>query len=241
MFRTAASPCRKRSKRCRSNLPRLEDHLFSARLDCRYIVRTPEDADRSAFIIALHGYGMDAETMLRLTATWFPNNPIASIQAPHPFYREVRKREVGYSWATHTQSEESVRLHHDMVRHVAEEIGAPSERRLLLGFSQSVGLNYRFAATYPSMVHGVIGVCGGLPKDWETGEYRPVQAALFHIARTEDDIYPVSATREYNERLGTRAQDVEFLELPGGHRFPSLAQPAVQDWTRRKFAGAALP
>jgi phospholipase/carboxylesterase len=216
-------------------LPRLEDHAFSARLDCRYLVQVPDEVDESAFIIALHGYGMDAETMLRLTATWFPNNRIASIQAPHPFYREVRQREVGYSWATHTQSEESVRLHHNMVRHVADAVGAPPERRLLVGFSQSVGLNYRFAATYPDLIHGVIGVCGGLPKNWETGDYYRVIASLFHIARTDDEIYPASATRVYEDRLRTRASDVEFLELPGGHRFPSLAQPAVRDWTNRKF------
>ncbi len=178
---------------------------------------------------------MDAETMLRLTATWLPNHAIASIQAPHPFYREVRAREVGYSWATHTQSDESVRLHHDMVKHVADATGVPPSRRLLVGFSQSVGLNYRFAATHPDVVRGVIGVCGGLPKNWETGDYLPVTAALFHIARTEDEVYPASATREYEQRLRARAADVEFLELPGGHRFPSLAQPAVRDWAKRKF------
>jgi phospholipase/carboxylesterase len=122
-----------------------------------------------------------------------------------------------------------------MVRHVADAVGAPPERRLLVGFSQSVGLNYRFAATYPDLIHGVIGVCGGLPKNWETGDYYRVIASLFHIARTDDEIYPASATRVYEDRLRTRASDVEFLELPGGHRFPSLAQPAVRDWTNRKF------
>ena len=217
-------------------MPATEEHHFRAQLDCRYIVRTPEaERDDSVSVVALHGYGMDAETMLRLAATWFSQYRITSIQAPHPFYKLMESREVGYSWATHLQSEESVRLHHEILNHVLREMNAAPEKVLLLGFSQPVGLNYRFAATYPKMVRGVIGVCGGVPKDWETGNYQRVDAALLHIARTEDDIYKPEATRTYRERLRTRADDVEYLEFPGKHRFPSLAQPAVQDWVRRIF------
>ena len=178
---------------------------------------------------------MDAETMLRLTSLWFPQHRIVSLQAPHHFYRDAKTREVGYSWATHAHSEESVRLHHDMLRHVMDQEGAEIRPRLLVGFSQPVGLNYRFAATYPREVSGVIGVCGGMPGNWESGSYLPVLAALLHIARTEDEVYPISATRGYEQRLKARAADVEFIELPGGHRFPSLAQPAVESWRRRRF------
>ena len=216
-------------------MPALEEHHFSARLDCRYIVQAPEECDESVVVIALHGYGMDAETMLRLAATWFTKYKIVSMQAPHPFYTKWESREVGYSWATHLQSEESVRLHHEMLHQVLRETGVVADKALLLGFSQPVGLNYRFAATYPCVVRGVIGVCGGMPKDWETGSYRRVDASLLHIARTEDEIYKVEVTRKYKERLSARADDVEYLEFAGGHRFPSLARPAVDEWVRRKF------
>lgn len=214
---------------------------LSVDLECRCLLRVPDEPDPNAFIFALHGYGMDAETMLRLAATWFPDYAIASLQAPHHFYRDMGAREVGYSWATHAQSEQSVRVHHELVLQAFEACGAAAAKRLLLGFSQPVGLNYRFAASYPAAVRGVIGVCGGVPKDWETGAYQPVQAALLHIARTEDEIYPPDVTRLYPERLRLRAPDVEFLEFAGGHRFPSLAQPAVRDWVRRKFEPSPQP
>jgi predicted esterase len=218
-------------------LPPIEEHHFRSHLDCRYIVQTPEaEYDDSVSVVALHGYGMDAETMLRLVATWFPKYRITSLQAPHPFYKSMDAREVGYSWATHLQSEESVRLHHEILMHVLRETGAPVDKTLLMGFSQPVGLNYRFAATHPGLVRGVIGVCGGVPKDWETGSYQRVDAAVLHIARTEDEFYSPEATRKYHERLSVRADDVEYLEFPGKHRFPSLAQPAVLDWVRRKFS-----
>ena len=132
-------------------MPRLTDHHLSARLDCRYIVQIPDDDyDDSVSVVALHGYAMDAETMLRLVATWFPSYRIASLQAPHPFYKSVETREVGYSWATHLQSEESVRLHHEILRQVLSETEAPQEKVLLVGFSQPVGLNYRFVPLTPA-------------------------------------------------------------------------------------------
>ena len=80
-----------------------------------------------------------------------------------------------------------------------------------------------------------------MPKDWETGTYGRIDAALLHIARTDDAIYRTNATREYPRRLRTRADDVEHLELAGGHRFPSLAQPSVQDWVGRKFSTPSGP
>ena len=242
-FPIAASIHQPRLRPCRSNVPasggaRREQRTFTARIACHYRIQIPEPLDNSVTIFTLHGYGMDAETMLRLTALWFPQHRIVSLQAPNHFYRDVKTREVGYSWATHAHSEESVRLHHEILLHVMDQEDATPERRLLVGFSQPVGLNYRFAATYPTEISGVIGVCGGLPANWESGNYLPVQAALLHIARTDDEIYPASAARGYEERLKTRAADVEFIELPGGHRFPSLAQPAVQSWVRRKFPPA---
>jgi predicted esterase len=54
-----------------------------------------------------------------------------------------------------------------MVRHVldeaGEQFGIPPERRVLVGFSQAVALNYRFASTYPDAIRGLIAICGGLP------------------------------------------------------------------------------
>ncbi len=219
--------------------PCRELRAFTARVDCHYIVQTPAEADPRFTVFALHGYGMDAATMLRLTTMWFPESRIVSLQAPHPFYRDVIARDVGYSWATQAHSEESVRLHHEMLLHVMQAEETMTDRRLLVGFSQPVGLNYRFAATHPAEVRGVIGVCGGMPGNWEAGAYLPVQAALFHIARADDEVYRATVTAGYQQRLKLRAGDVEFLSLPGGHRFPSLARPAVGNWVDRKFGSVS--
>jgi predicted esterase len=124
-----------------------------------------------------------------------------------------------------------------MVLHVLDEasreFGIPAERRLLAGFSQAVALNYRLAATCPDIARGVIAICGGLPGDWEDGDYQTVNASILHIARREDEYYPPDVTGHYEERLRRRADDVEFHLLDGGHRMPSDGRKIVAPWLER--------
>jgi predicted esterase len=216
-----------------------EDRPFSARLDCHYLLHKPSAIDsHTPLVLALHGFGANPETMLPLTTRLFDRQPvIATMQGPNQFFLGSENREVGYGWITGRRPAESIRLHHEMVLHVAAEAGRefaiPPERRLLVGFSQSVGLNYRFAATHTGVVRGVIAICGGLPGDWDDGSYKPVTAAVLHIARTGDQYYPPSVTEHYPERLRRRAPDVEFHLIEGGHQMPSIGNRIVGPWLRR--------
>jgi len=220
----------------------VEKCSFEARLECHYLLHSPAQiSDRTLLVLALHGYGSNPEAMLRLTRAMLgPDHAIASVQAPSQFFlTNSPTGTVGYCWASPAHPESSVRLHHEMVRRAAQEAGGRfgigAERRLLVGFSQPVGLNYRFAATYPDEVRGVIGICGGVPKNWEEGPYQAVSAGLLHIARREDEIFPPGVTEKYADRLRLRAKDVEFHLLDGGHRFPSKAGPIVDRWIQRVF------
>ena len=218
------------------------ERTFSARLDAHYLLQPPgEGSGPPILVVALHGFGANPQTMLRLTDRLFDGRAaIAALQGPNQFFLGQRNLEVGYGWITSRHAAESIRLHHEMLLHVLEEAGrefgiAP-ERRLLAGFSQAVGLNYRFAATYPHAVRGIAGICGGLPGDWETGSYSPVTAALLHIARREDEFYPPAVTERYAERLRLRATDVEFHLLDGGHTIPSNGRVIVGPWVERILA-----
>ncbi|MBS1828926.1 MAG: hypothetical protein JST93_26725 [Acidobacteria bacterium] len=180
--------------------------------------------------------------MLSLTLPFLPESAaIASIQAPNQFYlgETPANSKIGYNWGTRAHGDASIALHHAMIRSVSAEMRAhcevPPSRTILIGFSQPVGFNYRFAATFPKEIGGVIGICGGVPKDWETGNYGQVEASLLHIARDEDEFFPASVTADYARKLRTRARDVEFHSLPGGHRFPSKGKPILRTWLQRTF------
>jgi predicted esterase len=218
-----------------------EHCTFTARLDCHYLLSALDVlTQETLLVVTLHGFGQTPEMMLRLTRMMLgEKHVIAALQGPNQFFLAPGSNEVGYGWITNRHADSSIRLHHEMLLHVLDEAGKqtgiPAERRMLVGFSQPVGLNYRFAATHPGAVRGVIGVCGGLPSNWEDGPYQKTSAALLHVARREDEFYKPAVTERYAERLRLRAEDVEFHMLDGGHRFPSGAGPIVAQWIARVF------
>ena len=227
----------------------MEEKNFAAHLDCRYLLHTPPDTSNKPLImIALHGYSSSPEAMLPLTHRLVgEGHVIAAIQGPNQHYVTNGLPDAqsgpGYNWGISQHWAASVRLHHDMVRQVFAELRerfeAGPERCVLIGFSQPVGLNYRFAATYPDQVAGVIGICGGVPRDWQEPKYRPVTAALLHISREDDEFYPPTVAATFPERLKQRATDVEFCMMQGAHRFPSKADKIVRPWLERVFGRLA--
>lgn len=223
---------------------RLEPQRFTFELtmDCRYLVEEPLQMPKSpVVVVALHGYAMDAKSMIALVRPAFGRlGPVVALEAPHAFYLGTPgTSKVGYNWGVSAHWESTTRMHHQMVLRVLDDCrhryGLGAERTALIGFSQPVGLNYRFCATYPGAVHGVIGVCGGIPRDWEDPKYQQVEAAVLHISRSEDEYYPLDIARQFELRLQRRARDVEFRMLPGGHRFPSNSVEVFSPWIQRVF------
>jgi predicted esterase len=227
-------------------LQNVEHHTFSAKLDCHYLLSIPPQVGHATvLVLTLHGYSSNPEDMLRLTAGMVGDRYIiASLQAPNQHYLNQARLGVepviGYNWGVRDHWGSVVRLHHDIVLEVLAGLrgrfSIPAARCLLVGFSQPVGLNYRFAATWPDEVRGVIGICGGVPREWEEDKYQAVTAALLHVSRQEDEFYPPETSSKFPERLRKRASDVEFHLLPGGHRFPSAARHIAQPWMERVFA-----
>jgi phospholipase/carboxylesterase len=132
-------------------------------------------------------------------------------------------------------SPENQAVHHEFVRRVIREVSArhPVDPRkiFLLGFSQSVGLNYRFAFTYPNAIRGLVGVCGGIPGDWETApRYRKSITDVLHVSGTKDPFYPLERARTFKAALEKRASSVEHLLLPTGHLFPRRCLPIIRRW-----------
>ena len=211
------------------------------------MLQAPESlAENPLIVVALHGYGQNAATMQRLASNLFGEQTvIASLQAPNQHYLSSTTPDSvsGHNWGTRDNWDSCVRLHHDMLLQVFQQLrsrfGTGPERILLIGFSQPVGLNYRFAGTHPNQVGGIIGLCGGVPKDWEEAKYQSFSTPILHIAREEDEFFPAKTAEGFAARLRHHASDVEFTMLPGGHRFPSKAGHVVHPWLKRVFGAQA--
>ncbi len=205
-----------------------------------YSVRVPPGrrGARAPALIALHGYGGARESLLTFAARLAGDGFVAAaLQGTHQ--HAVRRRDgqlrAAYGWGTQADQEANQVLHHAFVLAVICDLvrtcRVDPRKIFLFGFSQSVGLNYRFTFTHPGRVRGVVAVCGGIPGDWETNpRYRPSPTDVLHISGSRDPHYPPDRVRPYKAALERRARSAEHLCYPVGHRFPRRAIPAVRRW-----------
>lgn len=221
-----------------------ESGEFTIRRPARFLLDSPTPEGRGApvVVVALHGYGMNPAEMLGLTRDLLgPSLVIAALEGPNSVFigKDPRATRSGFHWGTRETTDFHVDVHHQMVQGLvqvlAERFQAGPERFLLLGFSQSVGLNYRFVAARPGVFRGVIGLCGGIPGNWDSGGEAAVESAIFHLARTEDQFFPVAEASRVEERLRRRASDVTFHLEPGRHRFPLKSAGPIRSWVERVF------
>ncbi len=211
-----------------------------------------EAASRPApLLITLHGYGASKWHALREGKQIAPEGfAIAALQGPHQHLREPKQPggplRFGFGWLTNFHPEESVAVHHramlELISTLVDEGIADQHRVFLLGFSQSCALNYRFAFTHPNVLRGVIGICGGLPGDWETNElYRETGAAVFHLAGERDEYYPTARVEGYATKLRARARDVEFRSYDTGHEIVEAMRLDIREWLSRSALSANGP
>lgn len=194
-------------------------------------------------LIALHGYGANKRQMMREALALAPDGfAIASLQGFHQHMKEPKEPggplRFGFGWLTNFHPEESVAIHHqallDLMQTLVSEGVADAKRIFLLGFSQSCALNYRFAFTHPDQLRGLVGICGGLPGDWETSEhYQPTRSAVLHLAGTRDEYYPPSRVADYEQRLRLRAQHVEFKSYDAAHEMAPSMREDVSAWLNK--------
>jgi phospholipase/carboxylesterase len=217
----------------------IKDHTLQARINLYYDLR-PATSSPAPLLIALHGYGAFKEQILREAIQMTPDSfAIASLQGFHQHIKEPRQPggplRYGFGWLTSYRSEESVAVHHqavlDLIQTLTEEGVADPARVFLLGFSQSCALNYRFAFTHPDRLRGVIGICGGLPGDWETsGLYREAAFPVFHLAGTRDEFYPPARVADYEQQLSKRARSVKFKSYDAAHEIVPDMRTDVKQW-----------
>lgn len=218
------------------------DRTLAARINLYYDlhVTSPRPAP---LLIALHGYGANKRQMMREAQQIAPEGfAIASLQGPHQHIREPREPggplRFGFGWLTNFRPEESVALHHEVLKNLISQLvdeGVADSRRIyLLGFSQSCALNYRFAFSNPERLLGVIGICGGLPGDWDSNQgYRRSELRVFHLAGIKDEFYTPERVRDYKQQLSTRTPNVTFKSYDAAHEIVPEMREDIRQWLQK--------
>ena len=219
------------------------ERSLSAEIKLYYDLQSATAA-RAPLLIALHGYGASKRQMMREAQAIVPEGfAIASLQGPHQHLKDPKEPggplRFGFGWLTNFRPEESVATHHrallGMIDSLTGEGVADPGRVFLLGFSQSCAVNYRFAFTYPDVLRGVIGVCGGIPGDWDESDlYQQTNAAVFHLSGNLDEYYPPARTGVYAAQLRQRASDVECRGYDAAHEIVQPMRDDIREWLQRK-------
>jgi len=222
---------------------RVEEYTLAAETRLYYDLHTPATTGAHPLLIALHGYGANKRQMMREARRIAPPDfAIASLQGFHQHLKEPKETggppRYAFGWLTNFHAEDSVALHHrallDLISTLVSEGVAERERIFLLGFSQSCALNYRFAFTHPEYLRGVVGICGGLPGDWESSElYKQTSAAVLHLTGNRDEYYPPTRTKDYAAQLERRARDVEMRSYDAEHEIVAAMREDVREWLNK--------
>ncbi len=207
----------------------------------------PDGSQPKPLIIALHGYGGDKTSMMRMMRNINEKDyVIACLQGPHQHMilpPPVDKPGIGFGWLTNFKPEESVALHHQNVSKMIEDLtlrgAADAQNIFLLGFSQAVGVNFRFAYTHANLLRGVIAICGGIPGDWKTeGKYSGEDLDVLYIGTERDEFYQPEMIKKFSESLQSRARSVELQMFDDLHKIPKASYQTIDAWIKRKALGA---
>ncbi len=227
-----------------SHMTEVIEHRIVVEFPCYYDLYVPEGEEPKPLVIAMHGYGGDKHSMMRLMRRVNDRDyAIACLQGPHQHLvmptEASPKLGFGFGWLSNFKSEESVAIHHQLVRGIIETLKssgqADTSSVILVGFSQSAGVNFRFAFTHGDLVRGVVAICGGIPGDWETdGKYQSGVIDVLYIAAERDEYYTPDRMRRNVEALRRRARSVELRFFDAGHEVPRESYQAIDEWLGRK-------
>ena len=225
----------------------VSEHKIKQKIDCYYDVYIPDGNQPKPLIIALHGYGGDKSSMMRLMRNINEKDyVIACLQGPHQHMilpPPSDKPGIGFGWLTNFKPEESVALHHQNVSQIIKDLTSQGvvdpQNIFLLGFSQAVGVNFRFAFTNANLLRGVIAICGGIPGDWKTeGKYQGDNLDILYIGAERDEFYTPEMIKKFSESLQSRAKSVELQMFNDLHKVPKASYQSIDEWIKRKALGA---
>jgi phospholipase/carboxylesterase len=214
------------------------DLSVKAEINLYYDLFAPENAEKNApLLIAVHGYGAHKRYMMREAKLIAPENfVIASIQAPHQHFRRTDDSyKIGFGWLTDYKSDESVALHHNFLLQIIENLADQNlidrEQIFLYGFSQACALNFRFAFTHPTVLRGVLGICGGIPGDLDAKEiYKPFDAETFYLYGDDDEFYPLEKFQKFEQKLREVLPNFESKQYQAKHEISDEMRADAKKW-----------
>ena len=213
---------------------------LKAEISLYYDLHVPDGARNAPLLIAVHGYGAHKRYMMREAKLVAPENfVIASVQGPHQHFRPTADGyRIGFGWLSEYKPEEYIRLHHDFLMRVIEDLaqnGTIDRRRVhLYGFSQSCALNFRFGFTYPDVARAIVAVCGGIPGDLDTNPaYQPFAAETLYLYGDNDEFYTQEKFAAFEQKLRAILPNFTSKHYHAGHEITDEMRDDIKHFFQR--------
>ena len=194
----------------------------------RVLVEEAAGGSSSRLLVACHGYGQSAETMLA-DVRRIPGADrwrIASVQALHRFYARDSTTVLA-SWMTRQDRELAIADNVAYVDRVLDELAPdPATPIVFLGFSQGVAMAYRAAMFGRYRAAGVIALAGDIPPDVLAAEGRDWPPILIG-AGDRDTWYTPAKVAADVAALDARGVSHQVVRFAGGHLWTDEFRQAV--------------
>lgn len=208
-----------------------------------------EPWDRVPLVVALHGYGDNAENFAGLFRKREIPQPFLFVVVETPYAFTAGPGGVGYSWtlngvsigADQRSTDLSERLVLDVIREVKREYRVDERRVFLMGFSQGGGMAFRMGVRYPGLFAGVIP-CGGW---FDPGEHsvaameKAAKRGRFLVCHSPDDrMVPFDLAEKAIAELDRFDVPYRLIRYEGGHSLPKALVEQIAAWIENPDAAA---
>ncbi|MES2988371.1 MAG: alpha/beta fold hydrolase [Pseudomonadota bacterium] len=180
----------------------------------------------TALVILIHGYGSNGDDLISLARMIQPALPNAAFVAPNAPSR-MGGMAAAYQWwpiETFSMAERAAGAAaaapalDTFITHAREEAGLPSDRVLLIGFSQGTMMALHVGLRRTESIAGIVGISGMLvaPEHLEAEIKSHPPVLLIH--GTDDDVVPFRSMDLASTALAAAGVTVETHVSPGvGH------------------------
>jgi phospholipase/carboxylesterase len=180
----------------------------------------------NALVILIHGYGSNGDDLISLARMIQPALPDAAFVAPNA-PSQIPRMAAAHQWwpiETFSMAERAAGAAaaapalDAFITHALEEADLPSDRLLLVGFSQGTMMALHVGLRRPEPIAGIVGISGMLvAPELLRAEMRSRPPVLL-IHGTEDDVVPFRSMELASTALTASGVTVETHVSPGvGH------------------------
>lgn len=180
----------------------------------------------NALVILIHGYGSNGDDLISLARMIQPALPDAAFVAPNA-PSQMPRMAAAYQWwpiETFSMAERAAGaaaaapVLDAFITHEREAAGLPSDRILLVGFSQGTMMALHVGLRRPEPVAGIVGISGMLVAPERLPAEITSRPPVLLIHGTEDDIVPFRSMDLAATALTAAGVGVDTHVSPGvGH------------------------